>query len=70
MGKYNSNTGQFSLNFSRAISSRMSGVNSRSSMNVRSNNVVVGFVDKQTQSARDDAIRRVKANGIFRSDDD
>jgi len=39
-------------------------------MNVRSNNVVVGFVDKQTQSARDDAIRRVKANGIFRSDDD
>lgn len=56
---------QLSINFSAGAST---DANSRPKRITEENMKVVQFIDKQTQSMRDDALRRVKANRIFQVD--
>lgn len=53
-------SGQFALNFHSGYQTNESSC----SASRRSGNVV-GFVDLQTRSARNDAVRRARSNGIF-----
>lgn len=67
MGRSGQNNSQYAFDFSNSYPCDSLTSDCRSDEPCSDYGILIRFVDAKTKAAREDALRRVRANGIFRA---